>query len=55
MTLGEEWSVFHLITEQNCVKDLELLAHSGVSLSYVVNQCPNDTKIIVEVELQLFH
>ena len=45
LTLGEEWSVFHLATEQNCVKAFKaLLVHSGVSLPYVVNQCPNDTK-----------
>ena len=45
LTIGEEWSVFHLATEQNCVKAFKaLLTHSGVSLSCIVNQCPNDTK-----------
>ena len=45
LTIGEEWSVFHLATEHNCVKAFKaLLTHSGVSLSSIVNQCPNDTK-----------
>lgn len=41
--VGEEWSVFHLATEENCVKAFRaLLAYSGVSLSQIVNQCPSD-------------
>ena len=42
---GEEWSIFHFATERNCVKAFKaLLTYSGVSLSSIVNQCPNDTK-----------
>jgi len=43
--VGEEWSVFHLATEHNCVKAFDaLLAYSGVSLSCIVNQCPSNSR-----------
>lgn len=42
---GEEWSVFHLATERNCIKAFKaLLVHSGISLSYVANHYPIDTE-----------
>lgn len=45
LKVGEEWSVFHLATERNCLKAFKvLLGHSGISLSEMVNLCPNDTK-----------